>query len=79
MKMSLAVTVTDGWEVVGAIASTVNAIASLVAISFVAIQLKSSDRIAQAQLINKLERDIATDTYVYNEYHRNQSLYGLNP
>jgi hypothetical protein len=63
--MSLAVTVTDGWEVVGAIASAVNAIASLVAISFVAIQLKSSNRIAQAQLINELERDIATDTYVY--------------
>jgi hypothetical protein len=63
--MSLAITVTDGWEVVGAIASTVNALASLVAISFVAIQLKSSNRIAQAQLINELERDIAADTYVY--------------
>jgi hypothetical protein len=63
--MSLAITVTDGWEVVGAIASTVNAIASLVAISFVAIQLKSSNRIAQAQLINELERDIAANTYIY--------------
>jgi hypothetical protein len=55
----------DRWEVLGAIASTVNAIASLVAISFVAIQLKSSNQIAQAQLINELERDIAADTYVY--------------
>jgi hypothetical protein len=58
MKEGLAVITVDKWEVVGAIASTVNAIASLVAISFVAIQLKSSNRIAQAQLINELERDI---------------------
>jgi hypothetical protein len=65
MKESLAIITTDRWEVVGAIASTVNAIASLVAISFVAIQLKSSNSIAQAQLINELERDIAADTYVY--------------
>jgi hypothetical protein len=65
MEMYLAVVTIDKWEVVGAIASTVNAIASLVAISFVAIQLKSSNRIAQAQLINELERDIAADTYVY--------------
>ncbi len=65
MEIHLAVVTIDKWEVVGAIASTVNAIASLVAISFVAIQLKSSNRIAQAQLINELERDIAADTYVY--------------
>ncbi len=55
----------DKWEVVGAIASTVNAVASLAAISFVAIQLKSSNRIAQAQLINELERDISLDTDIY--------------
>jgi hypothetical protein len=55
----------DRWEVVGAIASAVNALASLAAISFVAIQLKSSNRIAQAQLINELERDISLDTDVY--------------
>jgi hypothetical protein len=55
----------DKWEVVGAIASAVNALASLAAISFVAIQLKSSNRIAQAQLINELERDISLDTDVY--------------
>ncbi len=65
MKEILAVITIDKWEVVGAIASTVSAIASLVAISFVAIQLKSSNQIAQAQLINELERDIAADTYVY--------------
>jgi hypothetical protein len=65
MVIYLAVVTIDKWEVVGAIASTVNAIASLIAISFVAIQLKSSNRIAQAQLINELERDIATDTDVY--------------
>jgi hypothetical protein len=65
MEVHLAVVTIDKWEVLGAIASTVNAIASLVAISFVAIQLKSSNRIAQAQLINELERDIAADTYVY--------------
>jgi hypothetical protein len=65
MEIHLAVVTIDKWEVVGAIASTVNAIASLVAISFVAIQLKSSNLIAQAQLINELERDIAADTYVY--------------
>jgi hypothetical protein len=65
MQENLAIITTDRWEVVGAIASTVNAIASLVAISFVAIQLKSSNSIAQAQLINELERDIAADTYVY--------------
>lgn len=55
----------DKWEVVGAIASTVNAVASIAAISFVVIQLKSSNRIAQAQLINELERDISLDTDVY--------------
>jgi hypothetical protein len=65
MEIHLAVVTIDKWEVVGAIASTVNAIASLVAISFVAVQLKSSNRIAQAQLINELERDIAADTYIY--------------
>jgi hypothetical protein len=64
MTESIAVVI-DKWEVVGAIASAVNALASLVAISFVAIQLKSSNQIAQAQLINELERDIAADTYVY--------------
>jgi hypothetical protein len=65
METSLATIAIDRWEVVGAIASTVNAITSLVAISFVAIQLKSSNRIAQAQLINELERDIALYTDVY--------------
>jgi hypothetical protein len=65
MEASLAKVTTDRWEVISAIASTVNAITSLVAISFVAIQLKSSNRIAQAQLINELERDIALYTDVY--------------
>jgi hypothetical protein len=46
---------------------------SLVAISFVAIQLKSSNRIAQAQLINELERDIAIYTDVYVNLSRRQS------
>jgi hypothetical protein len=65
MKESLAVVAIDRWEVVGAIASAINALASLAAISFVAIQLKSSNRIAQAQLINELERDISLDTDIY--------------
>jgi hypothetical protein len=65
MEISLASVTIDRWEILGAVASTVNAIASLVAISFVAIQLKSSNQIAQAQLINELERDISLDTNIY--------------
>jgi hypothetical protein len=65
MSIYLATTSIDKWEVVGAISSTVSAIASLVAIPFVAIQLKSSNQIAKAQLMNELERDISlhADTY----------------
>jgi hypothetical protein len=76
METSLATVTTDRWEIVGSIASTVNAITSLVAISFVAIQLKSSNRIAQAQLINELERDIAlyTDVYVNLGMKQSQDL-----
>jgi hypothetical protein len=73
METSLATVTTDRWEIVGSIASTVNAITSLVAISFVAIQLKSSNRIAQAQLINELERDIALYTDVYVNLGMKQS------
>ena len=58
MENSLATVTTDRWEVVGSIASTVNAITSLVAISFMAIQLKSSNQIVQTQLINEIARDI---------------------
>ncbi len=53
------------WTVVGAIASTISALSSLVAISFVAVQLRANNRIAQAQLLNELERDIARDTDTY--------------
>ncbi len=65
MSMYLVTTNIDKWEIVGSIASTVSAIASLVAIPFVAIQLKSSNQIAKAQLMNELERDISlhADTY----------------
>jgi hypothetical protein len=63
--MYLATTSIDKWEVVGSIASTVSAIASLIAIPFVAIQLRSSNQIAKAQLMNELERDISlhADTF----------------
>jgi hypothetical protein len=73
METSLATVTTDRWEIVGSIASTVNAITSLVAISFVAIQLKSSNRIAQAQLINELERDLALYTDIYVAIGHQQS------
>ncbi len=73
MENSLSIVTTDRWEVVSSIASTVNAITSLVAISFVAIQLKSSNRIAQAQLINELERDLALYTDVYVAIGRQRS------
>jgi hypothetical protein len=53
------------WEIVGAISSSVSALTSLVAITFVTIQLRSSNRIAKAQLINELERDIALHAATY--------------
>jgi hypothetical protein len=49
----------DRWEVVNTIASSISAIASLVAIPFVIMQLRSNNQIAKAQLINELERDIS--------------------
>jgi hypothetical protein len=61
-----AVVTHDRWEIIGAVASTVSAIASIVAISFIAIQLRSSNRIAKAQLINELERDISLFADIYN-------------
>jgi hypothetical protein len=53
------------WEIIGAIASSVSALTSLIAITFVTIQLRSSNRIAKAQLINELERDIALHAETY--------------
>jgi hypothetical protein len=47
------------WEEVSAIASTISAITSVVVIPFVAIQLRSNNQIAKAQLINELERDLS--------------------
>jgi hypothetical protein len=64
--MSEAVFTID-WQIVGAISSSVSALTSLLAITFVTIQLRSSNRIAKAQLINELERDIAhhAETYTF--------------
>jgi hypothetical protein len=53
------------WNIVGAIASVTSAFTSLIAIPFVVVQLRSSNRIAKAQLINELERDIALHSTTY--------------
>ena len=43
----------------GVVASIVSAITSLIGILFVVVQLRLNNRIAKAQLINELERDIS--------------------
>jgi hypothetical protein len=53
------------WNIVGAIASSISAFTSLIAIPFVVVQLRASNRIAKAQLINELERDIALHSTAY--------------
>jgi hypothetical protein len=63
--MEMDVVTEDRWEILGAISSVTSAFTSLVAIPFVAVQLRSSNRIAKAQLINELERDIALHSATY--------------
>jgi hypothetical protein len=56
----------DRWEIISAIASSISAVTSIVAIPFIAIQLRNNNRLAKAQLINELERDISLHAQVFD-------------
>jgi hypothetical protein len=53
------------WEVISAVAASISAIVSVVGLPFLAIQIRSSNQIAKAQLINELERDISLHAGLY--------------
>ena len=53
------------WEIISAIAASISAVIAVVGLPFVIIQIRSSNQIAKAQLINELERDISLHAGLY--------------